>query len=330
MRHISWQQWVPVGLLVAVLSLLAALPAAAAPPTTPAAPTAAGAAAATPPHSATPPHQPAVPYPARGVCVDRTDSLTVNTCAKITEVLGADERASTDEIGLVIVPTLGGDPIETWATGLFNAWGVGKAGKDNGVLLVIALTDHRLRIVTGDGARIRLTDLEAAEIIRNTITPLLRADQVEDAVLAGLDEIRRGLGHSVTSGNALTTMTQDDIDALSSSGAGAGAGKGSGSSSTGLYVLAGLAVAATVGGGIYASYMKSSRGAEYDGLDDADKPWWARSNRRGYNRYGSGGVYFGGSSGHHGSSSGGSSGSSGGSSGSGGGHSSGGGASGSW
>jgi uncharacterized protein len=322
MRHITWQRWVPVGLLVAVLSLLAALPAAAAPATTPAAPTAAGSAAATPPH------QPAVPYPARGVCVDRTDSLTVNTCAKITEVLGADERASTDEIGLVIVPTLGGDPIETWATGLFNAWGVGKAGKDNGVLLVIALTDHRLRIVTGDGARIRLTDLEAAEIIRNTITPLLRADQVEDAVLAGLDEIRRGLGHSVTSRNALTTMTQDDIDALSSSGA--GDGKGSGSSSTGLFVLVGFAVAATVGGGIYSSYMKSSHGAEYDGLDDPDKPWWARSSRRGYNRYGSGGVYFGGSSGHHDSSSGGSSGSSGGSSGSGGGHSSGGGASGSW
>jgi uncharacterized protein len=308
----------PVALLIAALSALAglaALPAAAAP--TPAGP----GGTATP---AAPPYKPAVPYPRSGVCVDQTASLPDDTCAKVVAVLRADERATTDEIALAIVPTTGGDPIETWATGLFNAWGVGKAGKDNGVLLVIALEDHRLRIATGDGARTRLTDDGAQVIINSTITPLLRAGRTEDAVLAGLDEIRRGLGHSVTSANALTTVTDDDIRALSSGGPdGSGSGSGAGGA-VGIWLLAGLVLVGTVGSGIYSSYMKSAHGAEYEGLDDSEKPWWARANRGyrrgyGYSSWGSGSSGSS-SSGHHSS----------GSSGSGGGHSSGGGASGSW
>jgi uncharacterized protein len=312
----TMRRFVPVALLVAVLSAfagpLAALPAAAAP--TPAAP-----GGAVQPATPSAPYKPAVPYPRAGVCVDRTGTLTASTCAKVVGVLGADERATTDEIALAIVPTTGGDPIETWATGLFNAWGVGKAGKDNGVLLVIALEDHRLRIATGDGARTRLTDYGAQVIIDSTITPLLRAGRTEDAVLAGLDEIRRSLGHSITSANALTTVTDDDIRALTPSGPDSGSGGGSNA----IWLLFGLLVIVPIGSRIFSSYMKSAHGAEYEGLADSEKPWWARSrgygSRYGYSSWDSGSSSSSSSSSH-----------SSGSSGSGGGHSSGGGASGSW
>jgi uncharacterized protein len=296
----------PFVLLLVGLSWAAALPAAAAP------------APATP--SPSPAFTPAVPYPKAGVCVDETATMPVSTCTKIVTVLRADERKTTDEIAVAIVRTTGIDSIEDWATGLFNAWGVGKAGKNNGVLLVIALDDHKLRIATGDGARRRLTDLDAAEIIRGKLTPLLRAGRLEDAVMVGLDDIRRGLGHTVTSANALTTVSRGDIDAL----AAAQSEDHGGGGSTGALWLGGLLIVAVLGVWAYVGYQKSAHGDEYAGLDDADKPWWARGNRYGRSTY-----YYNSSSGSSDSGSSGSDSSSG-SSGFGGGSSSGGGASGSW
>lgn len=166
--------------------------------------------AATVPVTATPTGVPstgarrgAVPYPAAATCVDTVGALGRATCARITAVLAADERASTDEIAVAVLPSTGTATIEAWSTGLFNAWGLGKADRDNGVLLVVAVTDRRLRLVTGDGLRSRLPDGEASEIVGGTITPLLRAGRTRDAVLAGLDAVRRALGHSVTTSTAL-------------------------------------------------------------------------------------------------------------------------------
>ena len=140
------------------------------------------------------------PYPAPATCVDTARALGAATCARITRALDVDEKASPerDEIAVAVVPTTGSASIETWSTGLFNAWGVGQAGTDNGVLLVVAVSDRALRIVTGDGLRTRLPDGRASEIIGSTITPLLRSGRTSDAVLAGLDGIRTELGHDVS------------------------------------------------------------------------------------------------------------------------------------
>jgi uncharacterized protein len=138
-------------------------------------------------------------YPAAATCVDTAGALGASTCARITAVLAADEKASPqqDQIAVAVVPTTGAASIEEWSTGLFNHWGVGRAGADNGVLLVVALSDRALRIATGDGLRSRLPDSQASEIVGGTITPLLRAGRTSDAVLAGLDGIRTALGHDV-------------------------------------------------------------------------------------------------------------------------------------
>jgi uncharacterized protein len=110
------------------------------------------------------------PYPRPAVCVDWAAVLDAPTCARITRVLDADKQATTDEIAVVVVPTTGGVSIETWGTGLFNSWGVGQRGRNNGVLLVVATDDQRLRIVTGSGLTDRLPDGTASEIIEGTIT----------------------------------------------------------------------------------------------------------------------------------------------------------------
>jgi uncharacterized protein len=170
-------------LLTAGLVLLGAAPAAAIPPAT--APPAVGA-----------------PYPAPAVCVDTADELGAAVCARITRVLEREQRTTGDEIAVAVVRTTGSASIEDWSTGLFNAWGVGRAGEDDGVLLVVAMDDRALRIATGDGLRDRLPGGRAGEIVGGTILPLMREARTRDAVLTGLDAIRTALGHDIA-GSAL-------------------------------------------------------------------------------------------------------------------------------
>jgi uncharacterized protein len=170
-----------------------------------------------------------VPYPApNGRCIDTAGVLGTDVCDRVTAMLMADETASSDEVAVAVVPTTESTSIETWATGLFNSWGVGKKGQDNGVLLVVAIKDHRMRIATGRGMGERLSDSRAAGIISSTITPDFKAGRYAAGILAGLDEIRRAIGRPVTQNNALAALAvyapevtvSDDAEAAPGSGAG--------------------------------------------------------------------------------------------------------------
>src|SRR5690349_19885120 len=84
------------------------------------------------------PAQAAPVYPrADGRCVDQTGVLGPDLCRKVTSILVREEKSTSDEIAVVVVPNTGDSTIEAWSTGLFNTWGVGRKGKDNGVLLVV-------------------------------------------------------------------------------------------------------------------------------------------------------------------------------------------------
>jgi uncharacterized protein len=282
-----------------------------------AAPTPATTALAAPTPAATAPPG-ATAYPAPAVCVDTTSTLPAATCARITSVLDADEKASPekDQTAVALVPTTGDASIEDWSTGLFNAWGVGQKTENNGVLLVIALDDHRLRIATGDGLRSRLPDGQASEIIGGTITPLLKQGRTEDAVLAGLDGIRTALGHDVLTTPLAAPGTTDGLDAdplFGDQTTEAVDGDGGSGNAAWLWIL--LLVGIAVVGWVMSLARRSGH---TDGTDDD-----SYRRRRSYRSFGSFGSSS--SSSHHSSSS------SHHSSGSfGGGHSSGGGSSSSW
>lgn len=148
---------------------------------------------------------PGYPRPA-GRCVDTTGVLGAALCAKVTAVLLRDERRHSDEIAVAVVSSTGDASIETWSTGLFNTWGVGERGRDNGVLLVVATDDRRVRLETGRGMADRLPDSVAGEIVSTVITPRFAQGAPVVGVLAGLDEVRRRLGHPVAPADRLAAL----------------------------------------------------------------------------------------------------------------------------
>ncbi|KYF63526.1 hypothetical protein BE11_33355 [Sorangium cellulosum] len=120
----------------------------------------------------------------------RLDPADVRTLdAKLDRI----RRQTGFEIVAFVAGSLEGETIEDVAYEAFNAWQLGQRGADNGVLLVIAPSERRVRIETGKGVGGALTDLQSNDIIRQTISPLLQQDRFRDAIDQGTTEIARAL-----------------------------------------------------------------------------------------------------------------------------------------
>ncbi|HEX2192010.1 MAG TPA: TPM domain-containing protein [Acidimicrobiales bacterium] len=114
------------------------------------------------------------------------------------------QSRSGNQVAVAVVKTTGKKSIEDYSIDLAREWGVGEEGRDNGVVLVIAYDDRKLRIEVGRGLEGTLTDLEAGRIVRDRITPLLRSRDVGGAVRQGTAAIRGALGD--TEAGALPTV----------------------------------------------------------------------------------------------------------------------------
>ena len=96
----------------------------------------------------------------------------------------AYEARTSNEIAVVTVPTIGTDTVEEYAANLFQEWGIGKKTQDNGVLILLAIQDRKLRIEVGYGLEGVLTDAESAGYIQQAI-PLLK----EQNYFAAVDQL---------------------------------------------------------------------------------------------------------------------------------------------
>lgn len=105
---------------------------------------------------------------------------------------------TTNQVAVAVVRTTGGRPIEDYSLGLANTWGLGQQGKNNGVLVLIAYDDRRLRIEVGLGLESVLTDQAAAGIIDGGMVPRMRQGDVGGAVVFATESIRRVLGDPVS------------------------------------------------------------------------------------------------------------------------------------
>ena len=109
------------------------------------------------------------------------------------ELLDYQSR-SGNQIAVAVVKTTGNQSIENYAIDLARSWGVGQKDEDNGILLVIANSDRKVRIEVGRGLEGDLTDLQSGRIISERLLPLLKRGDVGGAVLQGTHAIRKELG----------------------------------------------------------------------------------------------------------------------------------------
>jgi uncharacterized protein len=129
-------------------------------------------------------------YPAlTGRVVDDAGLLSAEDERTITVDLEALEKKTTDQLVLVTLPSLQGFEIEEFGYKLGRHWGVGQEGKDNGVILIVAPKERKVRIEVGRGLEGVLPDAIAKVIIENAILPKFRSGDFPGGIKAGLRDI---------------------------------------------------------------------------------------------------------------------------------------------
>ena len=128
-----------------------------------------------------------------GRIVDQGDLISDAKEAEISARLEALERDTTDQVVVVTVPDLQGYEIEDYGYQLGRAWGIGQEGKNNGVLLIVAPTERKVRIEVGYGLEPVLTDALSALIIHDQILPAFREGGYEQGIEQGVDAIEAQL-----------------------------------------------------------------------------------------------------------------------------------------
>jgi hypothetical protein len=154
---------------------------------------------------------PAAP-PLERPIIDQTESLANEDIDRIAQLINAERQKKSFQIGVLMISTLGSDDsLEEYSLKVARQWGVGDKKKSNGVLLLIAKNDRKMRIEVGNGMEGSLTDARASQIIRNTIAPKFRSGDYAGGVEAGVKRIidvaeGRNLSDNDIDGESIVSM----------------------------------------------------------------------------------------------------------------------------
>lgn len=127
--------------------------------------------------------------PLTGRVVDRANILSPAVEQRLTEKFAALEAATTDQVVVVTLDSLQNYEIEEYGYRLGREWGIGQADKDNGVLLIVAPNERKVRIEVGYGLEPVITDALSSVIIQSRILPAFREGRMEAGIEAGADAI---------------------------------------------------------------------------------------------------------------------------------------------
>lgn len=117
---------------------------------------------------------------------DEANILSQSTKALLESILKAERDSTSNQIAVLIIPSLDGESLEDYSLKVSENWGLGQKSKDNGVLLLIAINDRQVRIETGYGLEGVLTDALSSRINRNEIAPHFRQGNYDEGVKAGV------------------------------------------------------------------------------------------------------------------------------------------------
>ena len=124
-----------------------------------------------------------------GPVVDEAGIIDSRTAQVLENGIRGLATSGGTQIQVLTVPSLGGLEIEQASIKVTDAWKLGGAKTDNGVLLLIAPNERKVRIEVGQGLEGSLTDAFSNRIIRDTITPAFRKGDFSGGILQGVSEI---------------------------------------------------------------------------------------------------------------------------------------------
>jgi uncharacterized protein len=125
----------------------------------------------------------------RGRVVDQAKLLSPATRTDLEQKLASHEKNTSNQLVVVTLNSLQGYSIADYGYQLGRHWGIGQGELDNGVLLIVAPNERRVRIEVGYGLEGRLTDALANDIIQHRILPEFRRNHAEAGIVAGVEGI---------------------------------------------------------------------------------------------------------------------------------------------
>jgi uncharacterized protein len=131
--------------------------------------------------------------PLKSRVTDLTSTLNASQRSALGETLAEFEARKGSQIAVLIVPTTQPETIDQYAVRVQESWKIGRKGVDDGVLLVVAKDDRKVRFEIGYGLEGVLPDAAAKRIIEDDITPRFKQGDFYGGIRAGLDRVMRTL-----------------------------------------------------------------------------------------------------------------------------------------
>ncbi|WP_160724334.1 TPM domain-containing protein [Bacillus sp. USDA818B3_A] len=152
-----------------------------------------------------------IPAPAGDIYVQDTAHVLNET--EKTELINIGrnlEDRTTAQVAVLTVQTIGDRPIEEYANEAFRQYGIGSKKEDNGVLLVLAMKEHKIRIEVGYGLEGRIPDAKAGRILDQYAIPYLKNNQPNQAVMGTYKALANEVLAEYNGGDGQKTVPQDE------------------------------------------------------------------------------------------------------------------------
>ncbi|MFO7895866.1 MAG: TPM domain-containing protein [Candidatus Cloacimonadales bacterium] len=120
---------------------------------------------------------------------DQAGILSAAEESNLENLLRQNEAETSAQIAVLTVKSLQGENLEDYSMRVVEAWGLGQKDRDNGVLLLIALQEKKIRLEVGYGLESSLTDLKSGYIIRNIISAEFKRGNLYGGIAQGLTAV---------------------------------------------------------------------------------------------------------------------------------------------
>ena len=129
-----------------------------------------------------------------GFVIDEIGKLSPQNVSEMSVIATQLSKQNGAEVAVVLVDSISPETIESYSIKLAEKLKVGKKGQNNGVILVVAKQERKIRIEVGYGLEGVLPDSKAGQIVSNVISPKLKAGDWNGGVRGGFDAIVKSIG----------------------------------------------------------------------------------------------------------------------------------------